>query len=494
MTSTALREVEDLQLERALDPNLTLEEALAICEAAHTLAPESLEPFLTGIHVYENKQRTDLAGAWLDRGLRIFPINVTLMRARALVYEFEGSPDLALALWVRLAEIDPNADPVGAEAARCYMAMARLDQAIPRYAYAISHMMTDPSANASRTIRLYGEALLKAGDASGFIHYLKRLESDCGYYQIDGLNWWSGENLRGKRLFLTHQLGFGDQFLLAAIIPRLREQGCEVFMTVDDLVYELVATSLGPYYVRPCMRACVEGLTPTPELQAWIDEVKPDLQATLLHVPVIAQSLGIDPTTFFKPYMIVPDNVRGGMSGHIESARKTAAGRTLVGIAWDCVQRNQYHIHGTYAACFADRRSIPTKLIAALSDDPKISERYHFVSLVHGTHYSNFTDPLPQNMTHFRDTLSSFAATAAVIEACDFVASIDMSVSNLSTAMGKESWIMLQHEGEWRFGVTGERSPWLECARPFRQRIPFDWEGVLSSVRTALLERPVSHA
>jgi hypothetical protein len=129
-----------------------------------------------------------------------------------------------------------------------------------------------------------------------------------------------------------------------------------------------------------------------------------------------------------------------------------------------------------------------------LTNDPELRERYHFVSLVHGTHYRNFTDPLPENMTHLRESLSSFAATAAVIEACDFVVSIDMSLSNLSCMQGKESWVLLQHEGEWRFGVTGERSPWLECARPFRQRVPFDWEGVTSMVRAALLERAAAHA
>ena len=69
-----------------------------------------------------------------------------------------------------------------------------------------------------------------------------------------------------------------------------------------------------------------------------------------------------------------------------------------------------------------------------------------------------------------------------------------MSLSNLSCVQGKESWVLLQHEGEWRFGVTGERSPWLECARPFRQRVPFDWEGVTSMVRAALLERAAAHA
>lgn len=487
MVSTSISSIVELNLDRALQPELSLAEAIEICEFAHQLDPDSLAPFMTGISVYEQKGRTDLAGAWLDRALERFRHEVVLLRARALVCELEGEPDKALVFWNRAIALDPQSDPDGSEVARVYMNMARLDEAIPRFASAINSFMGDTDAHATRVIRLYGDALLKAGDASGFIHYLKRLEYDCGYYQIAKLPWWSGEPLRGKRIFLTHQLGFGDQFLLGAIVPRLREQGCEVFMTVDNLPYELIGTSLGPYYVRPEGRACVPGLAPTEALQAWVDEVQPDIQATLLHLPTMAQTLGIDPKDFFNPYMIVPDNVRGGMAHHFDAVREAAAGRIIVGVAWDCVQRTQYHIHGSYAARFADRRSIPTKLIARLTDDPAVRERFHFVSLTHHTHYSQFEDPIPENMTHLGAALSSFAATAAIIEKSDFVVSIDMSVSNLSCAMGKETWVLLQHEGEWRFGVTGDTSPWFRCAKPFRQRVPFDWDGVLANVRKALI-------
>ena len=487
MVSTSLHSVVELNLERALQPELTLEEGLEICEFAHQLDPDSLTPFMTGITVYEQRGRTDLAGPWLDRALARFPLEVVLLRARALVCELEGNPDFALSYWNRAIALDPLSDPDGSEVARVYMNMARLDEAIPRFARAVEGFHGHGGTHETRVIRLYGDALLKAGDASGFIHYLKRLEYDCGYYQIANLPWWAGEPLQGKRVFLTHQLGFGDQFLLAAIVPRLREQGCEVFLTVDDLTYELIGTSIGPYYVRPDMRACVTGLEPSAALQAWVDELKPDIQATLLHLPTMAQALGIAPSEFFRPYMIVPENVQGGMAPSVAKIREEAAGRIIVGVAWDCVQRTQFHIHGAYAARFADRRSVPTSMIATLTDDPEIRERYYFVSLTHDTHYAQFEGPLPENMSHLGQALSSFAATAAVIENCDFVISIDMSVSNLSCAMGKETWVLLQHEGEWRFGVTGDDSPWLRCAKAFRQRIPFDWAGVLANVRKALL-------
>ncbi len=489
MASTSIQSVIDLNLERALQHDLSLAQALEICEFAHQLDPQNMAPFLTGIAVYEHHRRTDLAGPWLDRALAVFPHDVVLLRARALAYELEGYPDLGLVYLNRAIALDPGNDPYGAEAARMYMYMARLEEALPRFAAAVERLVSDTSPYATKVIRLYGDALLKAGDVSGFIHYLKRLESDCGYYEIAGLGWWAGGDVAGKRLFLTHQLGYGDQFLLAAIVPRLRERGCEVYLTVDHLAYELIATSLGPQYVRPEMRACVPGLGPTPELQAWVDQVQPDVQATLLHLPTIAQRMGVPSSDFFLPYVQAPSNVREAMEPFMEAIRAEAAGRTIVGVAWDCIQRDQPEIFGTYAACFAKRRSVPTKLISALTDDPEIRERYYFVSLMHESHYVRFEDPLPENMAHLRTVLSSFAATAAIMEQLDFIVSIDMSVSNLSCSQGKETWVLLQHEGEWRFGVSGPTSPWFATARAFRQRVPFDWEGVMSNVRTALLER-----
>jgi hypothetical protein len=83
--------------------------------------------------------------------------------------------------------------------------------------------------------------------------------------------------------------------------------------------------------------------------------------------------------------------------------------------------------------------------------------------------------------------LRRFSETTAVIECCDAVLSIDMSIANLAALMGKELTLMLQHEGEWRFGIAGERSPWFAEPLCLRQTIPGDWTPVLAGVRAHLL-------
>jgi len=86
-----------------------------------------------------------------------------------------------------------------------------------------------------------------------------------------------------------------------------------------------------------------------------------------------------------------------------------------------------------------------------------------------------------------------FSDTTAVIERCDSVVSIDMSMANLASLMHKDTTLLLQHEGEWRFGIVGERSPWLAGPLCIRQQIPGDWSPVLETARTQLLMKALSH-
>ena len=72
------------------------------------------------------------------------------------------------------------------------------------------------------------------------------------------------------------------------------------------------------------------------------------------------------------------------------------------------------------------------------------------------------------------------------IEGLDLVISIDNTVAHLAGALGKQVWILLIADAEWRYGFRGETMPWYPGARLFRQREGEGWGPVLDAVAREL--------
>ncbi len=81
------------------------------------------------------------------------------------------------------------------------------------------------------------------------------------------------------------------------------------------------------------------------------------------------------------------------------------------------------------------------------------------------------------------------AATAAVIHQLDLVIAVDTMVAHLAGAIGKEVWVMLSVDCDWRWGQGSAMSDWYPSARLFRQHKPGDWAQVLDDVASALAQR-----
>lgn len=83
----------------------------------------------------------------------------------------------------------------------------------------------------------------------------------------------------------------------------------------------------------------------------------------------------------------------------------------------------------------------------------------------------------------------SYAATAAAISALDLVITVDTSVAHLAGALGKDVWLLLAFDPDFRWGLQGETTPWYSSMRIFRQRKLRDWSSVIEDVELALNAR-----
>lgn len=70
----------------------------------------------------------------------------------------------------------------------------------------------------------------------------------------------------------------------------------------------------------------------------------------------------------------------------------------------------------------------------------------------------------------------------------DVILCADTSPAHLAGALGRPTWVMLPPFGDWRWGETGETTPWYPQMRLWRRATGEPWSEVLARVQAALRE------
>ena len=78
--------------------------------------------------------------------------------------------------------------------------------------------------------------------------------------------------------------------------------------------------------------------------------------------------------------------------------------------------------------------------------------------------------------------------TAQRIKRIDMVISVDTAVAHLAASLGIPTWLMLPANPDWRWGVSGETTPWYPSMTLFRQKKLGDWGPVLTEIKARLAE------
>ena len=71
----------------------------------------------------------------------------------------------------------------------------------------------------------------------------------------------------------------------------------------------------------------------------------------------------------------------------------------------------------------------------------------------------------------------------------DLIITVDTSLAHLAGSMGRECWVMLPFNPDWRWLLERQDSPWYPCVRLFRQNRIGEWTNVFAALRAALDER-----
>lgn len=82
--------------------------------------------------------------------------------------------------------------------------------------------------------------------------------------------------------------------------------------------------------------------------------------------------------------------------------------------------------------------------------------------------------------------MNDFHDSANLIQQLDLVVSVDTSVAHLSATLGVPTWVLVTRSPDWRWGTTGDTTPWYPSVRIFRQPVSGDWSSVLAKVKGRL--------
>ncbi len=264
---------------------------------------------------------------------------------------------------------------------------------------------------------------------------------------------WFGEfPLAQRTILLAAEQGLGDSIQFVRYVPLLARSGAKVVLEVQPELKALLATVDG---VASCH---ARGET----LPAY------DVYCPLGSLPLAFKT---EPATIPAdiPYLHADDSRLAKWRASVEAL----PGKRVV-LAWAGHARHPN-----------DRnRSIALEMLEPLLAVEGIS----FISVQRDLRGDDAALLARQkNVTHVGDTLNDMADTAAVVALADLTVAVDTSVVHLAGAMGREAWVMLPFSPDWRWTLTGERSPWYPRTRLFRQATPGDWPGVIASLRDALL-------
>ena len=344
------------------------------------------------------------------------------LRAQAAAYRQAGRWDLAEALWRSAAGADPRAAEPHHHLGVEYERQGRLDEAEAELSQALT---LDPGARS--TMRTLATLLLSRGYfPEGFVlfearHDLPNLAKPPLPYAE-----WQGEPLRGKRLLVWPEQGYGDQIQFARFAPILAAQGAEVTLLCRPGLERLLGGSLGVEVLAAA------GPVEFPDPDYWVMTV-----SLAWRMGVTLETIPGEP--YLRPIEPPPASGPGFKVGLVTS--------------------------GSAAHANDANRSLPPDAAARLRRlDATIVE----------------LDPA-------RSGARDFADTAAIIAGLDLVISVDTSVAHLAGAMGKPCWTLIPAlNTDWRWLRDREDSPWYPSMRLYRQAAAGDWTTELDRIEADL--------
>lgn len=325
----------------------------------------------------------------------------------------------------------------------------RFDEALIGYeqALALKPNYAEVSWNKSLLLLLMGQY------AEGWELYESRIrhkDFEQNYYNFPQPAWRGEDNLRGKKILIYAEQGYGDVIQFCRYLPHIEALGAEIIFEAPQSLIPLILT-LG------CDMHIVAKDQPLPDF---------DLHCPIMSLPY-AFKTKIETIPSATAYLSADEDKVSNWRVKLGAKKAIRVGLVWSGAAG---HKNDHN------------RSIG---LAQLSLITGLPVEWHSLQKEYRPHDLEVLNQNPQIQQH-QEGLNDFSDTAALIDSMDLIITVDTSVAHVAGALGKPVWILLPNVPDYRWMVGSEDSPWYQAAKLYRQPALGDWQTVIQSVQTAL--------
>lgn len=420
------------------------DEALTLLAAAVKARPDSADALATlGLVLNRTGNHAHAVVAY-DRALAIRPDNASWWINRGisqceLLRHAEAVESCDRAIRLAPDHVAPHYNRANA-----LRELGRIDDALAAYASALAVAPDHAGANLNE-----GLTRLLTGDfARGWQQYEWRWKFANGSQgnRFKELPWDGVAPIAGRTILLHAEQGLGDTMQFARYVPLVAALGASIVLEIQAPLMPLFAGFPGVTHLV----AAGQPLPPH------------DLHCPLLSLP-LAFKTDLETIPGGRPYLMAPADRTAQWSQQLPEPDGVR-----VALCWSGNPNHKLDRH----------RSIPADKLAPLLAVPGVQ----FVSVQKDIRagdlaFLGHADLLDAG-SHCRD----FADTAAVLALSDLVITVDTSVAHLAGALGRPTWILLQHSPDFRWLLGRADSPWYPTARLYRQPAFHDWSSVIAQV------------
>lgn len=256
-------------------------------------------------------------------------------------------------------------------------------------------------------------------------------------------------DFQGKNILIYSVHGIGDFIMFSRYVLWLKEIANSILLYIPKTLERIVRQSF------PFAKIYLNG-------ESVPDEEYDYAFAEFVLMCYTTKTLKTIP--YSTPYFNVSDNLVKEKSLFVQSNLN----KKKIGIFW---QGNPTVLLN---------RSIKLKYFLPLFQNKNIQFYSFQISDVDDeSHELKKTLPLIDLAPYIKD----YADTAALLKNMDLLITIDTSIANLAGALGIKTYLLLPYDSEWRWFTDDNTTPWYESVKIFKQKIPNDWNEVISRVK-----------